>query len=148
MTRAQISVDRVREIIKEEIVTVREQVDHNAIKDIVTGASKLLAAIEDFRETAPPSAINATTPFLSQLDRVLEDMVSTPGSYVMKPKVEPKKVSLKPVKQTEAVKLKEATGERREVVNASNFQHLELGNTYVCSVGRERVKCVFKGWVD
>ena len=95
-----ISLERLREIIKEE-VAINEQVDHGGIRDIVISASKLLAAVEGFKEKASPSAINAVTPHLGALEKVLEDMVSSPGSYVVKPKAEPKKVSLKPVKSTD-----------------------------------------------
>lgn len=94
-----LTLNDLKKIIKEELSTLSEQVDHNGIKDVVTGASKLLAAIEDFKKTAPVSAINATTPHLTNLEKVLEDMVSTPGSYVSKPKIEPKIVSLKATKQ-------------------------------------------------
>lgn len=102
-----ISSERLREIIKEELVaakkadrarTVAEGVDHTAIRDVVTVASKLLAAVEAFKAKAAPAAVNAVTPHLGTIEKVLEDMVSTPGSYVARPKLEPKKVSLKPMK--------------------------------------------------
>jgi hypothetical protein len=80
----------------ESVVT--EAVDHASIRDVVNVASKLLAAVEMFKEKASPHAINAVTPHIGTLEKVLEDMVSTPGSYVQKPKVEPKKVSLRAVK--------------------------------------------------
>lgn len=100
MTQAnpKISLRNLVRIVKEEVAIMNEQVDHAGIRDVVTGASKLLAAVEAFRKTAPPSAIHAVTPHIDQLERVLEDMVSTPGSYVAKPKVEPRRVTLKPVK--------------------------------------------------
>lgn len=94
----QISLDRLREIVKEELSTVNEQVDHAAIKDIVTHASKLLAAVETFKKNAGPSAINGVTPHIDALEKILEDMVSSPSSYVSKPKAELKKVSLRAVK--------------------------------------------------
>lgn len=96
--RHKITEKDLRKIVKEELESLQEQVDHNAIKDVVTGASKLLAAVESFKGTAPPAAVNALTPNLDHVQKVLEDMLSTPGSYVPKPKVEPKKVSLRPVK--------------------------------------------------
>lgn len=100
MTQAtpKISLKDLRRIVKEEVSTLHEQVDHAAIKDVVTGAQKLLASVEAFKKTAPASAIHAVTPHIDELERVLEDMLSTPGSYVPRKKVEPKKVSLKPVK--------------------------------------------------
>jgi len=100
MTTAKINLQQLRRIIKEELeaATVNEVVDHKSINSVVGVASKLLAAVEAFKEKAPPAAINAVTPHLSQLEKVLENMVSSPGSYVPQPKKEPKKVSLKAVK--------------------------------------------------
>ena len=89
-----VSLDRLKQIIAEEIDKVNEQVDHKTINSIVGVASKLLAAVEAFKEKAPPAAINATTPHLGELERVLENMLSTPASYVPRVKKEPKKVSL------------------------------------------------------
>jgi len=88
----------LRRIVKEELTSLKEQVDHTSIRDVVTKASELLAAVEEFKAEAAAPVINATTPHLDELERVLEDMVSTPGSYVSKPKVEPKIVSLRAVK--------------------------------------------------
>lgn len=102
MTKPKITIDRLREIISEEISTgvkVTEAVDHKGINSIVSVASKLLAAVEGFKEKAPPAAINAVTPHLGELEKTLENMINTPGSYVPQPKREPKKVSLKAVKQ-------------------------------------------------
>lgn len=100
MITTKISAKRVRKIINEELerAALNEAVDHKSISAIISVASKLLGAIEGFKEKAPPAAINATTPHLSELEKVLENMVSTPGSYVPQPKKEPKKVTLKAVK--------------------------------------------------
>jgi len=98
MTQSKLNINDLRKIIKEELTNLNERVDHAGINKVVAGASKLLAAVEAFREGAPPSAINAVTPHLDELERVLENMVETPGSYVARPKVEPKKVTLKAVK--------------------------------------------------
>ena len=98
MTQSKLNIKDLRKIIKEELAAVNERVDHAGINKVVTGAAKLLAAVEAFRDGAPPSAVNAVTPHIDLLEKVLEDMVSTPGSYVPKVKVEPKKVSLKAVK--------------------------------------------------
>lgn len=83
----------LRRIIREELVVFHEQVDHAGIKNVVTGAQKLLAAIESFKSSAPPAAINATVPHLDELATVLENMLSTPGSYVQKTAVQ--KVTLR-----------------------------------------------------
>lgn len=101
-TSSKISIDRLRKIIAEEYETaLNEQVDHSSIRDIVNVASKLLAAVEAFKEKAPAPAINAVTPGLSELEKTLENMVASPGSYVPQVKKEPKRVSLKPVKSSE-----------------------------------------------
>lgn len=97
---AKISATRLREIIIEEITTMHEQVDHAGIRDVVNGASKLLAAVETFKSSAGSAMVSAVTPQLAQIEKALEDMVSTPGSYVNKPRLEPQKVSLKPAKAT------------------------------------------------
>lgn len=97
MTNAKININQLRRIIKEELA-LAEAVDHKSINSVVGVASKLLAAVEAFKEKAPPAAINAVTPHLSELEKNLENMVSSPGSYVPQPKKEPKKVSLKAVK--------------------------------------------------
>lgn len=99
-----IDLKTLRKIVSEELKSasgtkvVREQIDHSSMKDVVTLASKLLGAAEAFKDSATPSMINAVTPHLESILVVLEDMVSTPSSYVMKKKSEPRKVSLKPVK--------------------------------------------------
>lgn len=105
MTTPTITLDKVRQIIKEEQKklaaerSVNEAVDHNSIRDIVTVASKLLAAVEGFKEKAPPAAVHAVTPHLGEVEKALENMVSNPGSYVAVPKKEPKMVSLKATKK-------------------------------------------------
>lgn len=96
-----VSVEKLRQIIAEEIEKVNEQVDHKTINSIVGVASKLLAAVEAFKEKAPPAAINATTPHLGELERVLENMLSNPAGYVPKIKKEPKVVSLTAKKDKE-----------------------------------------------
>jgi hypothetical protein len=93
-----ISIDDVRNIVQSELKSIKETVDHNAVKDIVTAASKLLSAVEGFSASATPAAVNAVTPHLSSLQQILEDMVNSPSSYVQKQKKEPKVVSLKPIK--------------------------------------------------
>lgn len=100
MKTPKISLSTLRHIINEELSQsiVNEAVDHKSINSIVNVASKLLAAVESFKEKAPPAAINAVTPHITELEKMLENMVSSPGSYVLVPKKEPKKVSLKAIK--------------------------------------------------
>lgn len=98
MTQSKLMLKDLRHIVREELSAISKRIDHVGIVKVVTGASKFLAAVEAFKESAPSSAINAVTPQIDELERVLEDMVSTPGSYISKPKIEPKKVSLKAIK--------------------------------------------------
>lgn len=100
MSTKKINLQRLRRLINEEIaaVVVNETVDHKNISSVVGVVSKLLAAVEGFKKKAPPAAVNAVTPHLSNLEKVLEDMMSSPASYVPMPKKEPKKVTLKAVK--------------------------------------------------
>jgi hypothetical protein len=93
-----ITKQKLQAIIREELSTFNENVDHAGIRDIVNHSSKLLAAVESFREAAAPAVVNAVTPGLDQLAATLEDMVSNPGSYVMKVKSEPVVRKFKQVK--------------------------------------------------
>lgn len=101
--RLKISKSDVLRIIEEELSSMHEQVDHESIREVVNAASKLLAAVETFKETASPSMLNAMTPDLDKIANVLEDMVSSPGSYVQKKPTGPRKVSLRPVKDENIV---------------------------------------------
>lgn len=100
---AKISINDLKAMINEEIALFSEQVDHAAIKDVVTVAQKLLSSIESFKSTAPPAAINAVTPHLDQIAQTLENMVTTPGSYVQAPRREPQRVTLKAAKASKNV---------------------------------------------
>ena len=101
---SKITLPRLRKIIVEELsATVNEQVDHVGMRTVASKASELLEAIEEFREEATTTMQHAVTPHLAELEKILENMVSTPASYVEKKKVEPKKVSLKPVKAKKAL---------------------------------------------
>ncbi len=142
MTAPKISLLRLRQLVKEEIEqnnSVNEAVDHKGINSIVTVASKLLAAVEGFKEKAPPAAINALTPHLAEVEKMLENMVSSPGSYVPTPKKEPKTVSLRATK-TEG-RLKESRHKLDQVLEdriRSCIEELEqtrVINFIVSSVG-------------
>lgn len=93
-----ISELRLRQIVREEFKALRESVDHEGVKTVVTAASKLLKVAEAFKADATLAMTNAVTPGLDQLISTLEDMVSNPASYVDKPKVEPRRIKLRAVK--------------------------------------------------
>jgi molecular chaperone GrpE (heat shock protein) len=105
MTQKKINVNDLRRIINEEVTSLAEATKSQSIhaaKAAVSGAaSKLLDAIESFKETASPAALGEVTAYLSSLEKVLDHMTDSPGAYVEKPKVEPRMVSLKPVKNND-----------------------------------------------
>lgn len=97
-----INVNKLRQIIKEEAEALnelsKEQSVHAAHAAVVSRAADLLDAIADFKKDATIASVNAITPIMSQLEAVLQKMTTSPGAYVDKPKMEPKRVSLKAVK--------------------------------------------------
>lgn len=95
MANSKITLPQLRRLIREE---AKAQAVHAARAAVSAAASKLLAAIEAFKDKATPAAINAVTPHLGELERALEQMNSTPDAYIVKPKAEPRVVSLKAVK--------------------------------------------------
>lgn len=103
MNKQHISTPRLQAIIAEEIErSMHEAIDHASIREIVNGASKLLAAVEAFRTDASGQMMNAVTPSLDQLQKTLEDMVSNPSSYIDK-KSNVQQVTLKPVKSNDKI---------------------------------------------
>lgn len=94
-----ITEANLRRIIVEELSQLREQVDHEGVRHVVTTASKLLKSLEQFKEKEPtPAMLNALTPCLDTMIGLLEAMISNPGSYVLQVKPEPKTVKLRAVK--------------------------------------------------
>lgn len=100
----QVKLKDLRQIVKEELTSLneaaKEQAIHAAKAAVSSAASKLLSAIEDFKESATPAAMSAAMPHLGELEKMLDHMTDAPGAYVVKPKAEPKKVSLKPANES------------------------------------------------
>ena len=66
----------------------------------MTSASKLLTALESFRDSVSDrKAIDAVSPHLDSLMIIMDQMVDHASTYVDDPKVEPKKVILKVSKE-------------------------------------------------
>ena len=91
-----IDIVKLRKIIREELAraTINEDVDHKAISDVVSSASKLLDAINTFKEKAPDTVKAAINVHIEPAVELLENMLKTPDSYVTKPVAEPKVVHL------------------------------------------------------
>lgn len=98
MKEVSITRDRLKQIVVEEYQKLLSEatIDHASIKDIVAAASKLLTAVEHFRAKASPTMMSSVGVSLDKVEKVLEDMVATPGSYVVVPKKVRQRVSLKP----------------------------------------------------
>ena len=102
-----ITRTRLNQIVKEELQKLNEEVDAAGIRDVVNSASKLLDALAAFKKDAPPTTVSSVSQHVDGLTKSLEDMVSNPGSYVVKPS---KVISLRKVK--EGV-VKEAEGDEQ-----------------------------------
>lgn len=100
-----ITRDRLQQLIKEEYNKLNEEIDSTGIRTVVNSASKLLDAIAAFEKDLPPKSVEATVIHTSELKKSLEDMVSNPASYLVKPV---KMVSLRAVKEAS---LKEKVGD-------------------------------------
>jgi hypothetical protein len=94
-----ITHSELRKIIAEELSILREGVDHEGVKHVVTSSSKLLKALEAFKDSEPTVAqVNAMTPHLDTLIGLLEAMIQNPASYVAVVRPPPKTVKLRAVK--------------------------------------------------
>jgi len=101
MTKPQISLQKLQKIIREEIrQRLGESTDHDDAASLAMSAAKLLKAIDAFKEKASPAATNAVTPHMSELEKALDNIVSSPRSYVSQPKKEPQHVTMQAKKAT------------------------------------------------
>ena len=79
-----VSKNKLRQIVTEEIKKLRESVDYDGVKVVVTESSKLLKALNQFKDSATQQMLSSTTPHLDTMIKTLESMISTPTSYVDK----------------------------------------------------------------
>jgi hypothetical protein len=94
-----IDEKRLRQIVNEELTALNEAVDHEGAAKVSRSASALLKAVGKFKEAAGDGAVAAVSSHLVALEGTLENMVSAPTSYVPKVRQEPKRVSLRAVKE-------------------------------------------------
>lgn len=92
-----VSKDNLRRIVTEEIKKLRESVDYDGVKVVVTESSKLLKVLNQFKENATQQMIGSTTPHIDTLIKTLEEMIHSPSSYVDKVKPVAKTVKLRKV---------------------------------------------------
>lgn len=87
----------LRKLVKEELKSMNEGVDHEGVKTVVTAAAKLLKATEAFKKQANVTMTNAVNPYFDRVVEYLEDMISNPSSYVDRPRAPAKRVKLRKV---------------------------------------------------
>ena len=93
---AKIGLARLKKIIREEIENLHEGEDHDSASKIVSGATKLLNALESFKETASEKVKAEIGSNLDGLEQILKRVVSSPMQYVDVTKPPVQKVTLKP----------------------------------------------------
>lgn len=86
-------------IIREELL--KEQVDHEGVRDVVNSASKLMSALNVFMGNAPETVLKPTHKYIKKINSLLEDMINNPSSYVMPkaPENQDKKEIIEPAKE-------------------------------------------------
>jgi len=93
--KVRISESHLRKLVVEELRALNEHIDHEGVKIVVTAASKLLKAVEDFNDSANSTMTNALEPDLGSVMQQLESMINNPSSYLDKPKPVKKVVHLR-----------------------------------------------------
>lgn len=92
---AKITIETLRKIISEEIQLVREGANEDAAAGLASNASKLLKAIESFKEAATAKAKADMGNHIEETEKLLKRMISSPMQYVDMPKPVVKKVAVK-----------------------------------------------------
>jgi DUF438 domain-containing protein len=95
---AKIGLARLKNIIREEIENLHEGEDHDSASKIMSSATKLLSAIESFKESASEKAKAEMGTNLEGVEQLLNRIAASPMQYVDATKPPVKKVSLKPQK--------------------------------------------------
>jgi hypothetical protein len=95
---SQIGLKKLKQIIREEMSNLREGADHDTASKIMSGATKLLSAIETFKETASEKVKAEMGTNLAEVEKLLNRIVASPMQYVDAAKPVAKKVTLKPQK--------------------------------------------------
>lgn len=92
---AKIGISRLKKIIREELSLLQEGEDHDSASKIMSSATKLLSAIETFKETASEKAKSEMGTNLDGVEQLLNRIVASPMQYVDATKPPAKKVTLK-----------------------------------------------------
>lgn len=93
-----IGLDVLRNIIREEMQSLAEGLDHDSASKQASAASKLLNAIDAFKKASTEKMKSEVDDSISQLEQTLNRVVASPLQYVDTTKPPIKKVTLKPQK--------------------------------------------------
>jgi len=90
-----IALDTLKKIIREEMENLREGEDHDTAAKIMTSTSKLLSAIEAFKESSSEKVKSELGEPLEKVEQVLNRIMASPMQYIDVTKPVVKKVTLK-----------------------------------------------------
>jgi molybdenum-dependent DNA-binding transcriptional regulator ModE len=96
---AKIEINRLQKIIREELENLREGADHDSAAKLMSAATKLINAIDSFKEAASEKAKAELDAHLASVEQTLSRIVSSPMQYVDVTKPPVKRVTLKPQKE-------------------------------------------------
>ena len=96
---AKIGITRLKKIIREELQNIYEGTDEDSAAKMAQAASKLLGAIESFKDSASEKVKSEVGSNLDGVEQLLKRVVSSPMQYVDVTAAGPKKVTLKPEKK-------------------------------------------------
>lgn len=100
-----IALNTLKKIIREEMSTLREGQDHDTAAKIMSSASKLLSAIEDFKESASEKVKSEIMTHVEEVEKNLNRIMASPMQYVDTMKPPAQKVTLKSKKEPAKDKL-------------------------------------------
>ena len=100
---SKIGLDKLKKIIQEEMISLHEGMDHDTAAKIMGGASKLLKAIESFKNTASEKVKAEMGSNLEEVEKLLNRIATSPMQYVDVTKPAARKVSLKSQKSSPVI---------------------------------------------
>jgi hypothetical protein len=92
---SKITVQALRQIILEEIRSIKEGANEDQAASMAQSASKLLKAIEAYKQVATAKAKSEMGNHLDETEKLLKRIISSPLQYVDAPKKVVKKVTFK-----------------------------------------------------
>lgn len=100
-----IALNTLKRIIREEMSSLREGQDHDTAAKIMSSASKLLSAVEDFKESSSEKVRAEIMTHVEEVEKVLNRIMASPMQYLDAVKPPQQKVTLKSKKEPAKDKL-------------------------------------------